>query len=540
MSRSRIIKIFITSALAASASALFAAPPLPPPPPPFGNPPATPTRAPHNPPASVSSPAPTPVPSPPAAAPAPPPASSTTAATPAQERIPLYKGGAVEPQGILLGGWGSGLASQVADTPISPGGRSRRFRFRGGGFGGGFGPGADVQIGAPDAGAKDAQSFPGAGAPGDNAGGTAGADQTGASDLNGQPAPFGQRGRFRRFGGRQSNPGVQPPSDQVIQIQSGGLYSGGRLYYNRPVDISNLTRTADTISSAYVDIVIKVPSVAETVVADLQAQEQRSAFGRGGYGFPGGGYPGGGFGGPGGGYPGDVGGYPGGAGGGYPGDVGGYPGGAGGGYPGGAGGGYPGGGFGGRGGFRGRGRFGFGQRSSDQPPNMSKLRVVLATNNGAASAEVKFPTDLISLSGWGHIYVPLSLFKGIQPGAKTLVDDVRLFSDYEDKFLVGKIDAVEDREPIGVTIDETTANVQQGQAVGVTVKAPAEPSVPSFDVDFGDGEHATGSTVAGGTEAEFTTSHVYKSPGVYTITATATDELGIKKPGTATIKVAVG
>jgi PKD domain len=164
------------------------------------------------------------------------------------------------------------------------------------------------------------------------------------------------------------------------------------------------------------------------------------------------------------------------------------------------------------------------------------------TSGGTAETVVKFPKDEVTSSGWGHLYIPLSQFKVLQPGNASSLYGLRFFTDYDDKFLVGAISGVEDRRPIKVQVDRGAPNVQVNEAVQITATAPAAPTVPNFSIDFGDGSapEAGGQLLVDGKTGEFTVTHYYKKNGTYTITVTATDKTGVLAPGSVTAKVAVG
>ena len=312
-------------------------------------------------------------------------------------------------------------------------------------------------------------------------------------------------------------PDVKPPTDIQIEIITHGLYAGGRLSFDRPADLSAFTRDPDTFNNSYLDLVVKVPSI-----ADRLTQSQG-----------GGGFAPGGFGGVGGGP--TKGGFEGGAGGASAG----YPGGGGGaGYPGGGGGaGYPGGG----GGFPGAARFPgaptggpFGGRTAEYggaPEHLKSLRVLMDTTRGTVGSLWTYDTVLTSRTGWAHIYIPFSTFSGLDAGAPLLVNQLRFFSDFDDRFEIGEIRAVADLRPMTVSLDESASNVFVGQPVTVTATAPIGVAIPVLTWDFGDGTARS--------YGKSSVTHVYKTAGTYTVTVTASDRLRVKKDVQETIKVAV-
>lgn len=95
---------------------------------------------------------------------------------------------------------------------------------------------------------------------------------------------------------------------------------------------------------------------------------------------------------------------------------------------------------------------------------------------------------------------------------------------------------IEVNAPITVSLTASTAtpttNTPVSFTVGVTVGATSVP-LSNVTVDFGDGERVNLGTPTG----SVTVSHVYRSPGTYTVTATATDVNGTRTSTSTQITV---
>lgn len=282
--------------------------------------------------------------------------------------------------------------------------------------------------------------------------------------------------------------------DASIRVQTNGYYSGARLQFEVPRDVTDQKNNP----AGFLEFAIK-----------FQPGTLKKSSGPGG----GGGYPGGGGGG---------GGYPGGSGGGggsFPGGGGGYPGGGG---PGGdaAGGGYPG---------------AAGAEGQGITPDTHRMKVLLICEEGTFVAS-EFPVTMIPRTeeGWYSVAIPFVAFKGLDKSPTARIKEIRVFGDSRDTFWIGEIRTTTDEEPITVEpLDNIEVSV--GEAVEFRAQATGgiSPLQYSWDFDKNDGiqEDDTGQSVV----------HVFRKastpipnrPGEYqpyVVTLTVKDLSGAKKP----------
>lgn len=316
--------------------------------------------------------------------------------------------------------------------------------------------------------------------------------------------------------------------DTSIRVETNGYYSGARIEFVRPRDIT------DQKNDPFGFLEFTIRFVTGTV-----RERQRQLIAQGGAaGAAGGAFGSGGSGGSfGEGGPGS-----GGAGAGTPG-----VGSPGAGTPGGFSSGIPGeGGFGGgaEGGFGG----GFGDPSLNGQtvinPDTQKLKVVLRCDEGMFVAS-NFPVTLFpaQADGFFQIAVPFVAFKGLDKAPTARLREIRIFGDYKDTFWIGQIRTTADDEPISVDpLDDVDTVVGEPIEFAATASGGLSPLQYSWDFDYSDGiqEDRVGQTVVWAFRKE--SKDQIGKPGEvqpYVVTLTVRDLSGAKKPVRRTASVIV-
>lgn len=162
------------------------------------------------------------------------------------------------------------------------------------------------------------------------------------------------------------------------------------------------------------------------------------------------------------------------------------------------------------------------------------LRVELSTEKGPVVAEMRElkPAAPSLQRGWQPISIPLSAFRGPGQGG-TQVQRMIISGDQHDIFFIGQIKIAVDQAPIGLNVLAQPVVVKAGDRVNLTAQVSPGLAAVRVSWDFGGnsvvGEEATGEKVV----------QIYPDKGEYTVTCTVSDPDGIKKPvsGTITIKV---
>jgi hypothetical protein len=161
-------------------------------------------------------------------------------------------------------------------------------------------------------------------------------------------------------------------------------------------------------------------------------------------------------------------------------------------------------------------------------PDTQRLRVLLQFDGGTAVAEdhplIRFPT---SEPGWVRVAIPFTQFKGAPRMASYHLQEMRIFGDAPDTFFIGQITTVTDNDPISVEpLEEQVVSVNDRVEFVASAEGGISGLKYSWDFDKSDGiqEDAIGARV----------SHVFgrASPEnkPYIVTLTVSDISGAKRP----------
>ncbi len=286
--------------------------------------------------------------------------------------------------------------------------------------------------------------------------------------------------------------GTKGPGEQSIKVETSGFYSGARIEFERPREITDQKNDP----FGFLEFTMK-----------FQPGKPKQPRNTGGY--PGGaGNSGGapGFGGNSGGSGGEFGGNSGGPGG----ELGG------GGYPGGPGGGL-----------------------SGQPetlvPDTRRMKVLLICEEGSYAANLPVTLNNSRDEGWYTVAMPFMAFKGLDKSETAKLKEIRVFGDTKDTFWIGEIRTTTDDEPISVdALDELEVSVGEPVEFQASATGGISPLQYTWDFDFADGasdEDASGFNVV----------HVFRKPSnpvpgqagelqPIVVTLTVKDVSGAKKP----------
>jgi hypothetical protein len=292
-------------------------------------------------------------------------------------------------------------------------------------------------------------------------------------------------------GKAQSDGAYRTIGERSIRIETNGYYSGGRIQFTKPRDITDVK--ADPY--AYMEFICRFQP--GTLKKKDTASPLGSPMGPGGAG------------------------YPGGMGGAFPGSGMLLPGG------GGTNPGFPG---------LGGGVGGAGSSSQESiAPDTSRIKVILNCEEGSFVAS-NFPVVLnpADQEGWFSVAIPFVAFKGLDKAPSAKVKEIRIFGDSKDTFWIGEIRTTTDDEPISVdALDDL--EVSKGEPVELRAQATGgiSPLQYTWDFDLSDGiqEDAFGPSVVHTFRKESPT-----APGnqlevqPYVVTVTVKDLSGAKKP----------
>lgn len=291
-------------------------------------------------------------------------------------------------------------------------------------------------------------------------------------------APAGSEGiRLGSWGSGQAveDPAQRATGDRAIRIETNGFYSGARLVFEQP---RNLTAQKND-PYAYLQFIVRfVPGRrrerARQLARNASQRTQSGALGSSGEGSAGLGSSGAGPG------SGDFGGSGLGSSGGGA-DFGGFSGGADLGA-----GGFPGGDFGGLGGF-GMGGYGApgGDLTSVVKPDTHRLRVMMICEEGVFAAS-NYPVALYpsNVQGWFQVAIPFIAFKGLTEAPSCNLKELRIFGDYLDTFWIGEIRTTTDDEPIRVEPLPEDIDVVQGEPVEFIAQADGGLAPLEYEWDF--------------------------------------------------------
>jgi len=161
-------------------------------------------------------------------------------------------------------------------------------------------------------------------------------------------------------------------------------------------------------------------------------------------------------------------------------------------------------------------------------PDTQRLPVLMQFEGGTAVAEdqplIRFPT---SEPGWVRIAIPFTQFKGAPRMASYRLQEMRVFGDAPDTFFIGQITTVTDNDPISVEpLEEQVVSVNDRVEFAGSAEGGISGLKYSWDFDKSDGiqEDAIGARV----------SHVYNKASPenkpYIVTLTVSDISGAKRP----------
>lgn len=290
-------------------------------------------------------------------------------------------------------------------------------------------------------------------------------------------------------GAAVEDPAQRATGDSSLRIETNGFYSGARILFDRPRDLT----AQKNDPYAYLQFIVRFQPGRLRERARQLAQSASSRTQQGGAGGLGGDS---GFGGSfdsGSGGPGDFGGSgglgsggSGGLGSGGPGDFGGL---------GGLGSGGPGdfGGSGGFGDFGGAGGYGFGggyglpggDFAQVIKPDTRRLRVMMICEEGTFVAS-NYPVALYpsQVQGWFQIAIPFVAFKGLSQAPTCNLKEIRLFGDYKDTFWIGEIRTTTDDQPIEVEPLPEDTDVVVGEPVEFVAQANGGLAPLEYEWDF--------------------------------------------------------
>lgn len=236
-----------------------------------------------------------------------------------------------------------------------------------------------------------------------------------------------------------------------------------------------------------------------------------------------------GLGGPGGpGGPGGLGGPGGGRGQGGPGGLGG---------PGGPGGGRGQGGPGGLGGPGGPGSLGgpggFGGQATGAPQKLQTLRVIVTTTDGKKSeAYIPVSTSGSGDKGWRTAAIPLQAISGFDRTNK-VIKEVGFSGDVITTFYIGDLRVVSDTTPITGEPNVRELNLALGDYVNLAANGYGGSSILKYSWDFDDKDGIQEDAVGQYVRRQF------RKPGTITVTLTISDQFGLKKAFSTTLKAKV-
>jgi hypothetical protein len=161
-------------------------------------------------------------------------------------------------------------------------------------------------------------------------------------------------------------------------------------------------------------------------------------------------------------------------------------------------------------------------------PDTQRLRVLMQFEGGTAVAEdqplIRFPT---SEPGWVRIAIPFTQFKGAPRMASYRLQEMRVFGDAPDTFFIGQITTQTDNDPISVEpLEEQVVSVNDRVEFAGSAEGGISGLKYSWDFDKSDGiqEDSVGARV----------NHVYTKASPenkpYIVTLTVSDISGVKRP----------
>ena len=159
-------------------------------------------------------------------------------------------------------------------------------------------------------------------------------------------------------------------------------------------------------------------------------------------------------------------------------------------------------------------------------------RAVTTTDGKNSEAYIPVSTNGSGDKGWRSAAIPLQSILGFERTNKE-VKQIALSGNVTTTFYVGDIRVVNDTTPITGDVNVRELNLALGDFVNLGANGYGGSSILKYSWDFDDKdgiqEDANGQFIR----------HQFRKPGTYTITLTVSDEFGLKKPYSTTIKAKV-
>ncbi len=172
-------------------------------------------------------------------------------------------------------------------------------------------------------------------------------------------------------------------------------------------------------------------------------------------------------------------------------------------------------------------------------PYIRQIRVVLYLDNGDVLATTPQVVDISkpALKGWAWMSLPLKAFKSTRRAgtipSRVAVKRMVICGNTKDTMHIGEIRTEMDNEPIGNVSagDDQVVAANEPVVFQGSADSKVTPLKYSWDFDDKDGisDEASGPVVV----------HRFTKPGVYKVTLTVTDPMGLKTPATATATIEV-
>ncbi len=171
--------------------------------------------------------------------------------------------------------------------------------------------------------------------------------------------------------------------------------------------------------------------------------------------------------------------------------------------------------------------------SSTSTNSVQRIQIVIVLDNGASTeGQIDLAGIMPSANGWLPVSFPTSKLKGNLDLPAYKIKRILVAGDSADPFWIGEIQTVSDTDALK---PDAGSNKEVARNDNVSFTGSCESGVSAvkyaWDFDSSDGvqEDALG----------YTAYHQFKKAGTYTATLTVTDFFGIKKPATSTITVKV-
>lgn len=164
---------------------------------------------------------------------------------------------------------------------------------------------------------------------------------------------------------------------------------------------------------------------------------------------------------------------------------------------------------------------------------LRKMRVVVTTSDGKnAEAYIDLTSVVRDSRGWFSVGVPLQAINGLD-GTNKQITSISLSGDSVATFYLGQLRVLADNTPVFAEPDVRELNLAFGDEVTFTASGSAGSTPVKYTWDFNSEDgiqvDAEGASVT----------RKFRREGTYTVTLTAVDIFGLKKPYTTTIKVVV-